>query len=336
MATPAITKYTADDPTFDPTKAKAPAGLTDPFAASGGGTYANGGWIPNNNPDAIAKAQGTPAPIGNPTAAPASPAAPAAPASGDYPSLPPGATPPPGYYDPLSGKTAPGGAPAAAATPASPATPAAPGATPATPAAEPTTIADAFKTSLIDMLNGANKTPTMDDPTIKAQADAYAVQQTRASEAQRAQAAERLAAQGLGSSGAADTTYSDLLERQGENQGTFNAGLLGKELQDRRQQLIQAASIAGNTLNAEQARALQKELADLDAQIRREGIAAQGSIAGAANATQQYGINTNANLGLLQALLGNQFNNASLTQQGNQFGQGLDTSTILGLIGGLH
>jgi hypothetical protein len=42
------------------------------------------------------------------------------------------------------------------------------------------------------------------------------------------------------------------------------------------------------------------------------------------------------NLGLLSALLGNQFNNRSLDQQGAQFGAGLDTSTILGLLGGLR
>lgn len=48
----------------------APAAPTgDPFAAMGGGTNVNGGWIPNNNPAAITAAGGT---------APAAPAAPGA------------------------------------------------------------------------------------------------------------------------------------------------------------------------------------------------------------------------------------------------------------------
>jgi len=127
----------------------------------------------------------------------------------DFPSLPPGATPPPGYYDPISGKTAgaaPGapaqgpaptaaptaapGTPAAPGAPAAPRAPGAPGA-PANPAAPPTTVNDAYKKALIDGLTRGK--PTLDDPELKAQTDAYALQQERAYGRARSDAAVTVA-----------------------------------------------------------------------------------------------------------------------------------------------
>lgn len=223
-----------------------------------------------------------------------------------------------------------------------PAAPAPPGAAPAAPTApaapgQPTTIADAFKKSLIDTLNTGGQVPTLNDPTIKAQSDAFAVGQQRAKERARASMAERAAAQGgVGvNSGAFDQGLIGLEQAQGEAEAGNNARLLGSELQQRRAQLLQAASIAGNTLNAEQARDLQRQLAELDAAIRREGIAQQSSLGQGDLALRGRLGEGQLNLGLLSALLGSDFNNRSLAQQGAQFGQGLDTQSILALLGGL-
>lgn len=215
--------------------------------------------------------------------------------------------------------------------PAAPAAPAAPGA----PAPPPATIPDAFRTSLVSALNRGNATPTLDDPTIKAQSDAYAVGQTRAREQARAAMAERMAHDGAPgvNSGAFNDGLAGLYQQQGEAVGANNAKLLGNEAQARKQELLQAAAIAGNTLNAEQSRALQQQLAELDAQIRREGIAQQGSLGqGDLQLRGRLG-EGQLNLGLLGALLNNQQFGQQLQQQGNQFGQSLDTSTILGLLG---
>lgn len=307
--------------------------------------YKQGAYAESPN---AAPAPAAPAPIqAQPPGITAEPAAPAG--GSDYPSLPPGATPPPGYHDPISGKTAPMAGAATAAAPAAPAAaaPAAPAAAaPAAPGAPPATIADAFKTSLIDTLNRGTVTPTLDDPTIKAQSDAFAVGQTRAREGAQAQMAERLAQQGLASSGAADQGLAGLYQAQGEAVGANNARLVGDEAQARRQQLLQGLAIAGNTLNSEEARKLQQELANLDAQIRREGIAQQGSLGqGDLSLRSRLG-EGNLNLGLLGLLTGADYNNRSLAQnnsqfgqslaqQGAQFGAGLDTQTILSLLGGL-
>lgn len=283
-----------------PTAAPTPAAPnpSDPFAAMGGGVKLPGGeWVPANHPLAAGQ-----------------------------PGARPDATTNAGNAPP-----APGAAPAAA--PAAPgAVPGAPGATPP-PAGPPTTVADAFKKTLMDAMN---KGPvSMNDPELKAQSEAFGVGQTRASEMQRAQSAERLASQGLGSSGAADSDYSGITERQGEKQAGFNAGLVGDAAKARRQEIMQAAAMAGNQLNAEDARGLQKELAQLDAQIRREGITQQGALGQADIGLRGRLGEGQLNLGMLQSLLQNQQFGRGLDQQGAIAGQGMDTQTLLGLLGGL-
>jgi hypothetical protein len=287
--------------TPSPTAAPDPA---DPFAAMGGGVkLPNGDWVPANHPGATGQ---------------------------------PGAKPDATTY--TSGPTTPGG-PVQVQPPGLEPAPgqAGPAATPAATPGQPTTVADAFKQSLITMLDQGGQTPSLNDPALKAQSDAYAVGQTRASEAARAQLAERAAQQGgTGvNSGAFDTGIADLLERQGEGQAGFNAGLVGDELKQRRQQLIQAAALAGQSLNAEEARALQRELSAVDAEIRKSGIAQQGRLGEADIALRGRLGEGQLNLGLLSSLMGNDYNNRALSQQGAQFGQGLDTQTLLALIGGL-
>jgi hypothetical protein len=211
-----------------------------------------------------------------------------------------------------------------------------PGATPggaADPNAPPATVADAFKKTLLDTMNRGPA--SLNDPELKNQADAFAVGQTRSAEMQRAQAAERQAMQGGAgvSSGAFDGDVSGINERAGERMSGFNAGLVGDAAKERRQQLMQAAALAGNQLNQDEARALQRELAELDAQIRREGISQQGALGQGDLALRGRLGEGGLNLGLLQALMQNDQFGRGLNQQGAQFGAGLDQQGILGLLG---
>jgi hypothetical protein len=250
------------------------------------------------------------------------------------------------------------GAPAAPAAPAptAPAAPAAPApvaGAPAAPGAPPTTVADAFKTSLITQLN--RPSPTLADPALKAQSDAFSVGQTRENEAARAQLAERSAMQGgTGvNSGAFDVGISDLLERQGEKQGAFNAQLVGDEKRARDQQLLGLLGIAGNSTNAGEGRDLQRELADQDAAISREQIGLQRELGNTDAGLRSRGLDIQGslgqgdlglrsrlgegqlNLGLASLLQGGDQFNRQLSQQGAQFGAGLDNQTLLALLGGL-
>jgi hypothetical protein len=173
--------------------------------------------------------------------------------------------------------------------PGAPAAPAAPIATPdkvagpqsdnPTTAGPATTINDAFKKALLDRLN---KPVGVDpnDPTIKAQTDAFSLAQTRAKQRSREAMASRAGATGqisdLAGSGAFDEGLSNLEQQQGESEASYNAGLMGDELTKQRDELYRYAALAGNQLSGVESRALQEKLANLDAQIKREQMTQQG------------------------------------------------------------
>lgn len=292
-------------------KMTAPAGAVDPFAASGGGTYVNGGWIPNNNPDEIARAK-TAAGIG---AAPA----------------------------------------AAPATP-TPAAPGAPGAPAADPNAPPATVNDAFRKALLDRLNKP-VTSSLDDPALKAQSSAYGLQQQRAKERDREALAGRAAATGqssdLASGGAFNEGLSALEQRQGESQAGFDANLIGNDLQQQRDDLYRYTALAGNTLNADENRALTEKMKNLDLEIQKQQLSQNQSQFDVSSALQKLGIQTQGNLGqsdldlrkllgtgglnlqLLQLLTGNQQFGQSLASNNAQFGANQDMQNFWNLFGGL-
>jgi hypothetical protein len=268
---------------------------------------------------------------------PIAPTAPAAPSGNDFPSLPPGATPPPGYYDPQSGKTAPGG-PGAAAAPTTPGAPAGAPAAPTDPNAPPTTVNDAFKKALLDKLN---KPIGIDpnDPVIKGQTDAFSLAQTRAAQRDREAMAGRAAATGqlsdTASGGGFNDALSNLAQQQGESEANFNANLSGQELNKQRDDLYRYMALAGNQLSGEESRALQDKLAQLDAQIRREGIAQQGQLGNADISLRDKLGSGGLNLNLLQLLLGNQQFGQAEAGTNARFGAGLDADTLRALLGGL-
>lgn len=195
------------------------------------------------------------------------------------------------------------GAPVAQAAPAPVAAAPAPA-----PAAAP--VNTAYKDALLKLLGTDPNGASLNDPALKGQMDAFSNSQTRARERARADMAERASAEGgVGiDSGAFNSGLLGLQERQGEAEGAFGAGLVGQELQARRQQLMQAAALASGDLNAEEARALQSRIADIDAEIRRQGLKQQGD---------QFG----GTLGLEREKLAGSLGLESrrLDQQGSQF-----------------
>jgi hypothetical protein len=255
--------------------------MTPPPAAAGGDVppvpgwvkYGNGGWAP---PEIVS--QMTPA-----TAAPTPP--PAAP-----PVAPPPVAPPP-----------------PAAPPPVTAPPPGPTRQPPQQDAPPDPMRDQFRQALLDQMGKNSADVSMNDPSIKGQADAYAVSQQRAQEAARGDLAERLSQQGLGvtstggDSGALTQGLLGLRQQQGENTGQFNAGLVGAELQNRRAQLQQTLQLAGATMSEQDRNALQKQIAEMGADIQKQQMAQQSSQFGQSLAQQQ----------------------AQMAQQGSQFGQSL-------------
>lgn len=110
------------------------------------------------------------------------------------------------------------------------------------------------------------------DPNIKQQVDPFAAQQERARRDYESQAAERLSAQNLGSSGAMENERRYAAEKSGQATGLFQSQLVGQELQTKRAQIADALNHLGDTIGNDQKNALTQKLADLDAAIKRSGI----------------------------------------------------------------
>jgi hypothetical protein len=179
-------------------------------------------------------------------------------------------------------------------------------------------IQSAFQGSLLNLLNRSQQTPSLEDPALKAQSEVFRAGRQRSAERERASAAERMAQQGLGESGAFDTVVGQIENARGFDEANFNANLIGGEIQARRQELQDALRLAAATGDSESARALQKELAVMDFGLRERG---QG--------LQQQGLNLQERLGLGDLDIRKQ----GLAQQG-QLGRGdLALRLMLGLQG---
>jgi hypothetical protein len=213
----------------------------DPFAAIGGGVQlANGGWVPKDHPDAVAYQQTQPqAPTG---AAPGAPAA----------------------------TTVPGQAQAASTYSATP------GAAPA-PATTNQGTQDVVRNSYLQQATQGTAVDRS-DPNFRQQADPFNAAQERARRQYISEQAERMSAQGLGNSGAMQQEARVASERAGQASGLFESQLVQQELQTRRQEIQQALSGLGGMISADQQMALQKQLAELDAALKREGIGVQSSL----------------------------------------------------------
>ena len=221
----------------------------------------------------------------------------------------------------------PGGNPTMPTTPAytpqtyTPASPTSPNpATPTTPA-EPAAQDPAIQ-ELLDMLKKrATQSMEIDksDPNFRQQADANAGAQNRARRNYQSEAAEKLAANGLGNSGALNNEYRFADEQAATGQGQFEAQLVGRELDARRQEIQQALTQMGDILTENQRVALQKQLAELDDATKRYGIDTQNGqyYAGLSQADRQFAEQLAQRDRLAQ--LDNSFRYAQLGQDDSHF-----------------
>ena len=277
------------------TQVESPQQSADPFAAMGGGVQiAGGGWVPKNHPLAQ-------------QAAP-QPAAPAAP--GAAPAAAPGAPP----------ITTAGQATNTTATV---------GAQPAQGA--PTTIAQSFQQALVNRLNPA--AVNAQNPAIAPAIEANKLAEQRGFERNRNLLAEQAAKSGTDASGGFNAQLLGLGQDRAAREGQF-AGNAVQHLGDQQNaNLMAALGLGGNFLQGQSSQDLQKQLADLDAQLRREGLGAQTSLGNADIALRGRLGEGQLNLGLLSALLNNDQFGQSLAQNGAQFGASLDQNGLLGILG---
>ena len=203
----------------------------------------------------------------------------------------------------------PAPAPTPTPTPAPTATPTQ-GTGTAPPASNP--FLTKVRQQIMDRLALMGKDPSMDDPALKAQSETYRRSRERGARTQRAEMAERGAANGtiIGgqSSGGFDTALSGIRESASEDIASNDARLIGGEVQQRRAELQSLINIALQSGDAETAR-------ELEAQLRREGMSQQDRQF-YANIDLQY---KNLNQQDRQFLKDLQFRYTSLSQQDKQF-----------------
>jgi hypothetical protein len=184
-------------------------------------------------------------------------------------------------------------------------------------------IQQAFQGSLLNLINRSQQAPSLSDPTLKPQVDVFRSAQQRNAERMQQTAAERLAAQGLnsgGQGGAMDAAVSQIGAQRGLNEATFEAGLLGQEMDARRGDLMNALELARVSGDTHTAQALQRELSLLDLGLRGQGLDLQkqlglGDLDLRGQAIQQQGQLGRGDLAL-RLLLGMQGNQLAYDQMG--------------------
>lgn len=237
----------------------------------------------------------------------------------------------PGYVGSQPAAAAPGGAPAGAS---------APGGQPQntqqvlnTPVSQapPTTVTGAFQQALMNRLNQGPADAS--NPAISGAINANRVAEQRGEERQRRQLAAMAAAQGYDNSGAFDSQRLGLAQNRAEREADFAGNAVRDLARQQSQEIMSALALGGGMLSDQDRLALQERLANLDAQLRREGLSAQTSLGQGDLALRGELGRGQLNLGLLGALLQNQQFGQNLGANLGMFNASQDSSNLRALLG---
>lgn len=134
---------------------------------------------------------------------------------------------------------------------------------------------DAYRSQVMRLLQRNPEDITLEETARLPQAQAYRAAAERGRRERLAGEQERLASQGLEQSGAADAALASGYQDMAQNVSSYNANLMGEELTARRAELQSAIQTAQQWGLADEANQLQRQLANLDAQMRMVGYGIQ-------------------------------------------------------------
>ncbi len=167
--------------------------------------------------------------------------------------------------------------PSAFQSAASPTAPAAPGTASVT--APPTSaFTDQLRALLMSRLQSAQAPVDENSPQIAAQVNAARDEGTRQSEQERTALAERLYAQGGLNTNALTQQIQQSAEKNAANVGNLRGTLLMNAYNQKQQELENDLQLAFASGDAESARQIQTQIANLQATVQREGIGANLAI----------------------------------------------------------
>jgi hypothetical protein len=150
---------------------------------------------------------------------------------------------------------------------------------------------DVVRNSYLQQATQGTHVDPSTDPNVRAQADSYAANMTRAARNASADAAESL---GPSATGAVRGAQRMATERAGQAAGSFEAQLVGKEIDNRRSEIQNALAKLQGMGETDQKLALERELAQLQADTQRLGITT-----GAATAASELGLKDKLGMGQL-------------------------------------
>ncbi len=116
-----------------------------------------------------------------------------------------------------------------------------------------------------------------DDPNISPAIAANRVATQRGLAEQRNAIAERLNAQGLTGSGSLDQQMQAAMERATTGEAQFAGNAVLNQAISRRQELVNLLSMGSTIMSADDARALQGRIADIDAYLRQQSVTNQNT-----------------------------------------------------------
>lgn len=178
------------------------------------------------------------------------------------------------------------------------------------------------RAQLMAQLGQLSQPVTGQDPAISGVNQAYRVARERSAQQERGAAAERAAFSGLNSggqgSGSYDSAAQGIQEQAGQDIAGHDAGVVMQEVQQRRGALQNLLQMALQTGDAESARALQLQIAQMDNQLRQSQLAQQGSQFNAQLGQNQSQFNDQFGYRQSRDYSDDQYRNAVLLAMGGQ------------------
>jgi len=171
---------------------------------------------------------------------------------------------------------------------------------------QPTTVAGAFQQALVNRL--APGPISAQSPEVAPAIEANKLAEQRGAERQRAQLGVQGAQEGIDASGGMRSLQQGIEANRSAREGQFAGNAVSQLAQQRANQITQALSLGGQLLSDQDRLALQRELANLDAQLRREGLSVQSSLGQSDLDLRRYlgESQLSANLGMFNASQGQQ------------------------------
>ena len=134
---------------------------------------------------------------------------------------------------------------------------------------------DAIRQQLMAIM-GQSQNPT-DSPTYKNAVAAYDTQQQRNMERERNAIAERMGASGQGNSGAMDSRILGAEQARGESTANFAGQLAVRQLEQQRDEIMQALQMGMNYMTEGERMALTEKLGLINANLQQQGITNQNN-----------------------------------------------------------